>query len=70
VEPALEWLSDTLVLFNMNKIGKPLLPVALFGRLYLIAVVVLVPMAVVAEVAHGWRRRRRSSRQVPAGKSG
>lgn len=46
----LQWLWDTLTLFNADKTGNPLLLIALLGRLFLIAVVILVPMAVVVEI--------------------
>jgi len=37
-----QWLLDTLTLFNADKTGNPLQLIALLGRLFLIAVVVLV----------------------------
>jgi hypothetical protein len=46
-----------------------LLLVALLGRLFLIAVVVLVPMGAAVEINHRWRGRRESLRQFkPNGK--
>ena len=65
----LQWLFDTLTLFNADKTGNPLLLVALLGRLFLIAVVVLVPMGAAVEINHRWRGRRESLRQFkPTGK--
>jgi hypothetical protein len=65
----LQWLSDTLTLFNADKTGNPLLLVALLGRLFLIALVILVPMGVAAEINYRWRRRHESLRQFkPTGK--
>jgi hypothetical protein len=65
----LQWLWDTLTLFNADKTGNPLLLVALLGRLFLIALAILVPMGAAAEINHRWRRRRESLRQFkPTGK--
>ena len=63
-----QWLLDTLNLFNADK-TDPLQLIALLGRLFLIAVVVLVPMGAAVEINHRWRRRRESLRQFkPTGK--
>jgi hypothetical protein len=65
----LQWLLDTLTLFNADKTSNPLLLVALLGRLFLIALVILIPVGAAAEINHRWRRRRESSRQFkPTGK--
>jgi hypothetical protein len=58
-----QWLLDTLNLFNADK-TDPLQLIALLGRLFLIAVVVLVPIGAVVEIYHRWRRRRESSEQL------
>jgi len=64
-----QWLLDTLNLFNVDKTGNPSQLIALLGRLFLIAVVVLVPIGAVVEINHRWRRRRESLRQFkPTGK--
>jgi hypothetical protein len=59
-----QWLLDTLDLFNADKTGDPLQLVALPGRLFLIAVVVLVPIGAAVEISHRWRRRRESSGEL------
>jgi hypothetical protein len=59
VETVIQWLFDTLTLFNMDKAGHPMLLVALLGRVFLIAVLVLVPIGVVVEINHKWRRGAR-----------
>ena len=65
----LQWLLDTLTLFNADKTGNPLLLVALLGRLFLMALVILVPMGAAVELNHRWRGRRESLRQFkPTGK--
>jgi hypothetical protein len=56
----LQWLWDTLTLFNADKTGNPLVLVALLGRLFLIALIILVPMGAATEVNHRWRRRARA----------
>jgi hypothetical protein len=59
-----QWLLDTLTLFNADKTGNPLQLIALLGRLFLIAVVVLVPIGAVVEIHHRLRRRRERSEQL------
>ena len=64
VETVIQWLFGTLTLFNMDKSGDPMLLVALLGRLFLIAVLVLVPLGAVVEIKHRSRRRRERLRQL------
>ena len=63
VETVIQWLLDTLTLFNMDKSGNPTLRVALLGRLFFIAVFVLVPLGAIVEIRHRSRSRRERTRQ-------